>query len=376
MSEVAERDPTQPAPPPTRVSVAIAAQRARFAPPDVLPLPEVPDTGLVPAARYVVTFVRARWQRRGAIRMLEAETRDETTALDGVLAALGKQVRALDIDGPALAAENAAITEALRRRDDSERQSVELTGRLRDEHVKFAEISEEREAKVRDAEQARAKAQRELDELEGARRSLRERRKQVERQQRGYVKSAEDREQQAAKSPPGDARDALRRSAEELRRDAAGLDPERQELERRLGALERPLSQATARLVALEQELESARRSLHDAREGHRHRLAELEAEQGRKGRELALADAEIQRRMVTLGTLLNLERVEHPALSPLYEQVDALRGGIAQRAAEIERMTAERLAWDRPAALRGVAVLAGGVVALLTLIVVLFALL
>ena len=154
------------------------------------------------------------------------------------------------------------------------------------------------------------------------------------------------------------------------------LEPEKQDIDRRITALERPISEATARLDAAKAELDAAKRSLNDAREGHTHRLAELDAEQKRKSREVGLAEAEIQRRLVTLGTLVNLNRIEDPQFAELYQRIDRIRGAITARTTEIEKLTAEREAYDRGTLVRGVATIGGAFVALIALIVILRAVL
>jgi len=153
--------------------------------------------------------------------------------------------------------------------------------------------------------------------------------------------------------------------------EAAVLEPERQDLDRRLATLERPISEATAKLDAAKAELDAAKRSLNDAREGHTHRLAELDAEQKRKAREVALAESEISRRLVTLGTLVNLNRIEDPSFVELYERIDRLRGAITARTTEIEKLTAEREAYDRGTLVRGLVTIGGAFVALIALIVI-----
>lgn len=355
-------------PPPTRV----AHHTEVFRPPAVEPVPEVPESGLVNAARYAVSFARARWQRRGAIKALSSEIRDETVELDGVLGALGKEARSLRVDNRVLGAENTAIDEAQARREGFERECAALSAKQADENSKFADLERERQAKVDEVEGTLDEAQRELGSLEAQRRSLRDKRKSIEERQRAYLKGADERDEQAGRASMGDARAGLRRAAEDLRRDAAALDPERQDLDRRLTALEKPMSKAAAKVEALKGEHESARRSLNDAREGHRHRLAELEAEQGRKGRELSQADAEIQRRLVTLGTLVNLHRIERPEFDDMYARIDGLRSAIGARSTEIDKLTAEREAYDKASLVRGFLVLGGGLVAFLTLIVIL----
>jgi hypothetical protein len=140
--------------------------------------------------------------------------------------------------------------------------------------------------------------------------------------------------------------------------------------------MERPISEATARLDAAKAELDAAKRSLADAREGHTHRLAELDAEQKRKAREIAQAEAEIARRLVTLGTLVNLNRIDDPQFAELYHRIDRLRGAITARTTEIEKLTAEREAYDRGNLARGVATIFGSIVLFVALIVILRALL
>jgi predicted nucleic acid-binding Zn-ribbon protein len=147
-------------------------------------------------------------------------------------------------------------------------------------------------------------------------------------------------------------------------------------VDRRLASLERPIGEATARLDAAKAELDAAKRSLSDAREGHGHRLAELDAEQKRKSREIGQAEGEVARRLVTLGTLVNLNRIDDPQFGELYQRIDRLRGAITARTTEIEKLTAEREAYDRGSLLRGVAVMGGAIIALIALIVILRAIL
>nr|MBA3538266.1 hypothetical protein [Deltaproteobacteria bacterium] len=107
-------------------------------------------------------------------------------------------------------------------------------------------------------------------------------------------------------------------------------------------------------------------------REGHTHRLAELDAEQKRKTREIGLAEGEITRRLVTLGTLVNLNRIEDAQFSELYQRIDRLRGAITSRTMEIEKLTAEREAYDRGTLVRGLTVIGGAIVAFIAFIVIL----
>ncbi len=369
------RDATSLNPPPTRIVRDEALVDRPFTPPAVIPVPPIPEPGLVNVARYAVTFGRARWQRRRAVKQLHAEIKGDTDALDGVLLTLGRDARTAGVDNRVLAAENQAITDAEKRRDAADQHGVEIGNRKLEETSKYEEIERERTIKVTEAERAYEEAQRELTTLEGQRRGLRDRRKEFERRQKAYLQAAEQRDTEAGNSPMGETRNELRRLAEGHRREAASLDPERQDVERRLGALERPISYAQSKVEAARAELDTQRRAQADAREGHRHRMGELDAEASRQLREHELISGEINRRLVNLGTLINLHRIDRPEFSELYGRIDRLRDAINARTTEIDRLTAEREAYDRGSLLRGYAVLAGVAVLVITFIVIVLAL-
>jgi hypothetical protein len=363
-------------PPPTRIHRAEAHADRPFTPPKVDPIPEIPEPGLYNAARYTIRFAKAKWQRRGAIKTLSTEIKQDTEALDQVLGALGKAARTAAVDGRVFSAENAAIDGAEARIKALGAEHHEVDGRKAEENSKFVDVERERNTKLSEAEKMVDEVTKELAHFEAQRRGLRDKRKELERRQKAYLRSAEDNDKQAGNQQMGDARAELRRSAEQHRKEAAALEPERQDVDRRLAALERPIGEATARLDAAKAELDAAKRSLADAREGHTHRLAELDAEQKRKSREIAQAEGEVSRRLVTLGTLVNLNRIDDPRFGELYQRIDRLRGAITARTTEIEKLTAEREASDRGTQVRGLAVLGGAVIVLIALIVILRAVL
>jgi len=359
-------------PPPTRIHRPEALADRPFTPPQVSPIPEIPEPGLVNSARYAIRFAKARWQRRGAIRALGGDIKQDTDALDQVLGALGGVARTAKVDGRVFSGENAAITVAEQRAQQMAREHNDVDVRKLEENSKFVDVERERNAKLGEADRLVEEAQKELAQLETQRRALRDKRKELERRQKAYLKAAEDSEKQTGGADQGDSRQELRRAADQHRREAAALEPERQDVDRRLGSIERPIAEATAKLDAAKAELDAAKRSLSDAREGHTHRLAELDAEQKRKAREIAQAEGEIARRLVTLGTLVNLNRIEDPQFAELYDRIDRLRGAITARTTEIEKLTAEREAYDRGNLVRGVATIGGAIILFIALIVIL----
>jgi hypothetical protein len=363
-------------PPPTRIHRPEALVDRPFTPPTVSPVPEIPEPGLLNSARYTVRFAQGRWQRRGAIKTLGTDIKKDTDALDQVLGALGGVARTARVEGRVFAGENAAITAAEQRAAQMTREHDEAAARKLEESARFVDVERERNTKLGEAERMVDEVQKELAQLEAQRRGLRDKRKELERRQKAYLKAAEDSDRQTGGADLGDSRQELRRAAEQHRREAAALEPERQEIDRRVASLERPINEATAKLDAAKAELDAAKRSLSDAREGHTHRLAELDAEQKRKAREIAEAEAEIARRLVTLGTLVNLNRIEDPQFAELYQRIDRLRGAITARTTEIEKLSAEREAYDRGNVIRGVATIGGAIVLFIALIVILRAIL
>lgn len=327
-------------------------------------------------AKYAYLFARGWWQRRGAIRQLGAEIRQHTEILDQVLGALGRGARDARVEGRVFSGENALIANAEQRIEQFTNEHLDVESRKAEERSKFEEIERERNAKLRAAERVAEEASQELASLEAELRTLRERRRDVERRMKASLKSADDVDRQTAAATMEEKRQDLRKIAEGHRGEAAALHASGVELERNLTALERPIAEVAARFDASKAELDAAKRSLHDAREGHSHRLAELNSEQKRKAREISLAESEIARRLVTLGTLVNLNRIEDPQFSELYRHIDALRDAITSRATAIEKLTAEREAYDRGTLVRGVATIAGALLTIIALVVILLAVL
>ncbi len=185
------------------------------------------------------------------------------------------------------------------------------------------------------------------------------------------MKGAESREAHAKKAQLAETRTTLRRSAEEMRRDAARVDPERLDIERRLAALDAPIHAATAQAQGAHAAHDAARGALSELRATHRRRLDDLGAARGLKLRAVADAGADIVKRQVSLGTLVNRERVERDDLTPLYTRVDELLAEVAVRQREIGVVEEDRRRVNHQVVRRGAAMLASGFGALAAMIVI-----
>src|SRR5262249_40971510 len=135
-------------PPPTRIHRSEALADRPFTPPQVLPVPEIPEPGIINAARYAYIFARARWQRRGAIKQLGVEIKQDTEALDQVLGSLGRAARGARVEGRVFSAENSAISAAEERIAQLGREHAEVEGRKAEENSKFVDVERERNAKL------------------------------------------------------------------------------------------------------------------------------------------------------------------------------------------------------------------------------------
>jgi hypothetical protein len=120
--------------------------------------------------------------------------------------------------------------------------------------------------------------------------------------------------------------------------------------------------------------VQDTKQALEDVEAGHRQRLTELAAETSHQQGEAGSSRSEVARRTVTLGTLVNLHRLDRPPLKPHYARVDELKVSLATKESEIERLAIERNQIDRAAMVRGIALIAGAFVLLATVLTVLVA--
>lgn len=341
---------------------------------ELRPVPATPEGGLWASLRYTISFLRARYQRRGAIATLKEDVVERVSMLDGVLGTLGRQVRANNVRSRSFDEENSMLDAAERKRERAEQAFSSLTARKAEENRKHKRIHVELGALLSDREASCDKAEEALQALEGKRRVLKDQQKELAKQQRQLYRSAEVRDEQAAKEGIGPRRDTLRRSAQELRIEGKNLDPDMAKIADELATFDRPHAEALGRYEAAREEREAARHALDDAKEGHRHQQTDFELEKGRKTRDLTSATEEIERRLVTLGTLVNLHRVKRPEFDKLYSRIDWLHDAITTREDLVARFEGERKAYDRPALYRGLAVIVVSAVLSVTAVWVAFA--
>ena len=306
----------------------------------------------------------------------QAEIKQDTEALDQVLGTLGRDART----AASTAACSPPRTGDHRRRgahDLATSRATSRSARKAEETAKFVDVERERNTKVTEAERvdeeakgardARGPAPRPARQAQGARAAP----EGVPQGRRGQ------RHARPATPQMGETRGELRRSAERHRREAAALEPDRQDVDRRLAALERPIDERQTKVDAAQgrarrREAQPQRRARGPQPPPRRARCrAEAQVARDRAGRAArSRADSSRSARSSTSTGSTT------PSSASSIRRIDRLRSAITSRTTEIEKLTAEREAYDRGhAGSRGCAALGGAVVLLITLIVIILAL-
>src|SRR5262249_38740316 len=124
----------------------------------------------------------------------------------------------------------------------------------------------------------------------------------------------------------------LRAESQKALEEAKTLQPSRDDARAAAEALDGPIAQLTQQLTEGRATLAHKRRELADARVQHEQTLAELQGRRDAAAQSRDSAERELTQRFVTAGTILNLNRVEHPRLTPLFSRVDELKGAVNAR--------------------------------------------
>jgi len=348
------------------------------------PMPESPKSGsIVDAVKYLLPLAKAMWARKKAQDAIRTLLHGDQRLLDSVLRDLGRTAREEHVVAPAIADEVRLIAAEEERRAAAEKAIAdsESASKKEDERWHFDEGE-------RNAELARRDAELKVTD-EDLRKNAEERRKHEAERSKidAQIKAAEKRaaaaDAKAAKAEvtppekgggPNTAANA-RAEAAEARKEATALIPSRDAARAEVEKLEGPIAELTRKLTDGRATLVQKKRELQEARALHDKTLAELKTARDQAAGERDAADRELTQRFVTAGTILNLNRVEHPKLAPLFARVDELKNGVNAREAAIVRLESERRAYDRSAVQKGlltVGIAVGAFIILLIILIVL----
>lgn len=352
--------------------------------PPLPPMPAQPTGGtILQAVQYLPPLGKAIWARKRAQKTIAALLHGDQRLLDSVLRDLGRVAREVEIDSPALAAEMRAVYEQEAQRDLAVARIAEHEAARVREDERWSADQAERQAEI-------ARREGEVEELDEALRLKAEERRRHEAERdrvEAQIRSAKKRAAAAlakaekVEALPADKGGGPRRGAE-LRAEASAADQDAQDLLPNRDAaaaaaaeLDEPIAALTQQVVEARAALQQMRKELTAAKAEHEKTVAELVAARAQAAAERDAAERELTQRFVSAGTVLNLNRVDHPRLSPLYARIDDLKGGINAREAAIARLEAERQLYDRAAVQKGllaVGVVAGAVILLAIILIVL----
>ncbi len=348
------------------------------------PMPEHPKSGsIVDAVKYLLPLAKAIWARRKAQDAIRTLLHGDQRLLDSVLRDLGRVAREENVSAPAIADEMRRVAAEEERRAAAEKAvaDAEAASKKEDDRWHFDEGE-------RNAELARREAELKVTD-EDLRKSAEERRgHEAERAKvDAQIKAAERRaaaaDAKAAKAEvtppekgggPNTAANA-RAEATQARKEATDLIPARDAARAEVDKREGPIAELTRKLTDGRATLVQKRRELQEARAVHDKTLADLKVARDQASGERDAADRELTQRFVTAGTILNLNRVDHPKLQPLFARVDELKNGVNAREAAIVRLESERRLYDRSAVQKGllaVGIAAGAAIILLIILIVL----
>ncbi len=350
------------------------------------PMPEHPSTGsIIDAVKYLLPLAKAIWARKKAQDSIRALLHGDQRLLDSVLRDLGRVAREEELPVPALADEMRRVQEQEARRANAEREATDAETATQREEDRWRIDLGERNADLGRRE-AELKATDEELRLKAEERRLHEaERTRIEAEIRAAEKrisAAEAKAVKAEATPPekgGGANTAanIRTEAAAAKQEAAKLAPSRDNARAAAEALDGPIALLTEKLTDARATLAQKKKETTEATSTHEQTLQDLQVKRERAIAERDSAERELTQRFVTAGTILNLNRVDHPKLAPLFARVDELKGAVNAREAAIVRLEAERRVYDRGAVQKGlmtVGIAAGALIILAIILIIVFA--
>lgn len=339
------------------------------------PIPVSPSSpGALSAVLYLVPVARGLAERRREQARIRKLLQVEQQSLDGILSQLGRAAHEERLDLPPLTDETTLLRQAEDRRDRAQRQIAQLSVRKTTEEQRASAHSAESrraidrlsgeanhlEAELRQRADHRRRHQAELARLDGILRTL--------------SRTAELADQRAAeRAHDPQAASQARAQGDSARGQAEALYPQRDAAQREVAQTEGPIAELTEKLGAVRSELGLVRQDLQRHEQDQAKLMQALDEDLKLQHAEREAAEREMQQRMMTVGTLVNLNRAGGTRFAPLYQQVDDVKGRLSGYESALARLDTESESIDRHAVQRGLIVLGAGGLALGLLVAVLY---
>ena len=315
------------------------------------------------AVQYVITHTRETMRRRREISRLQKEIVTEQQRMDAILAQLGRQARQADLGLPALADEMRA-TKALETDANAARDRIaDYERRRADQEAKFQAAERELQAAVANADQIALKLTEELAAKSSERAGHRAGMNRLDAQLKSLQRHAETKQAElgAVQDPTQAA--TLRGDIDATRAQIGALEPEQKRFAQKAAELDAPIADLETRTQTAKEDASRRRREMGDATRVHTEAVGQINAQIEAEKQKITQSDRELSLKFVTLGTILNLNRVPGSAFDQLYQEFDGIKGAITEREQQIGLLEAEIKGVDRGRFNKGLIVMVSGAV-------------
>lgn len=322
-------------------------------------IPAAPETrSILAAVIYLWPVSQGIWSRRREGARIRKNLVTVQQSLDGLLLQLGKVAFEENAASPPLLDEMTLLKQAEERRDRAIKQTTHLM------EVRSAE-EQRRAALEADQRQTIAALTRQAEGLDNELRQLADQRRQqlaeiarIDAELRRLQRAAEQADGRARKAQEAQAASQARAQADSARGQAEALLPQREGAAQQARTLDEPIQALTQQLGGVRSELGLRQKELLRQQEEKARLLQALDADIRLSQAERAAAEDEMQQRLMTVGTLVNLYRSTGARYQPLYQQVDEIRAQLAAYEATLARLQTESMSYDRQAVQKGLLVL------------------
>jgi predicted nucleic acid-binding Zn-ribbon protein len=321
------------------------------------------------AVRYVFHAARDAVKKRAEIARLRKQSVAEQRKLDGVLSQLGRQARAVDLPLPALADEMRAAKTLEAEREAARGRIAELEKQRSAAEEQFRGVEAEKQSAIAAVDAGVAQLSDELAAKVSERAGHRAAMSRIESQLATLSRTVQSKEAGAVKAADPAEQGALRGEVDALRAQIGALEPEQEKLSRKASELEQPIADLETRLAAARDNASGQRRELGEAARLHKEATAQLHGQIDAEAQRATQSERELSLKFATLGTLLSLHRVDHPAFQPLYQELDAIKATIGELDSTIAALESQLKGYDRGQLQKGVVVI--GVAVLLVIVLV-----
>jgi chromosome segregation ATPase len=325
----------------------------------------------VQAVRYVFNTARDNYKKKGEIGRLRKLNVADQEKLDGLLGQLGQRARAADLAAPALADEMHAAKALEVERAGAQKQVLELSARRSAELERFGKVDADMQGVIGKADEQVLKISEDLAARTSERAGHRAGMNRLEEQLKMLARQRESKEAELMRAAEPNQQGVLRGEIDALAVQLKALEPERDRFAQKAADLQGPVAELETNVAAAREEAARLRRDLADALRAHQDVLAQIDRQRGDCERRIAHSERELSLKFVTLGTLLNLNRVASPELDPLYAAFDDIKAAMSGRDEQIAHLDSEIKNIDRTRLHKGILVLGGGFFLLLVLIAI-----